>query len=181
LVEAEYDNNTAIAKCVALRDTHFRILLFHGESEKDIVVVIEKISGCNMIFEEEYIAIMNAARYGEIMPRETPKSFNKSNLEEESKNSDDIPFEHNILGKTLMSEKSCVPSDRRDIHVIAIGDCTDQSILDERTNNIDDIPLEHDILEESIVSEKGCVPSDRRDIHIMAIGESLPTNPAHVS
>jgi len=181
LVEAEYDNNTAIAKCVALRDTHFRILLFHGESEKDIVVVIEKISGCNMIFEEEYIAIMNAARYGEIMPRETPKSFNKSNLEDQSSNSDDIPLEHNILEKNLVSEKSCVPSDRRDISVGTWTCFTDQSTLDEQSKNSDDIPLEHDILEESIVSEKGCVPSDRRDIHIMAIGESLPTNPAHVS
>eukprot|EP00555_Chaetoceros_dichaeta_P006374 CAMPEP_0198259564 /NCGR_PEP_ID=MMETSP1447-20131203/8721_1 /TAXON_ID=420782 /ORGANISM="Chaetoceros dichaeta, Strain CCMP1751" /LENGTH=173 /DNA_ID=CAMNT_0043946985 /DNA_START=109 /DNA_END=630 /DNA_ORIENTATION=- len=122
-VEAEYDNNTAIAKCVALNDTHFRILLFHGESQKDIVVVIQKISGCNLIFEEEYHAIMNAARYGEIAPRETPtpEDFKKNTLDEQS-NSGGIPLEHNILEKSLVSEKSCVHYDRRDIHIMAIGD-----------------------------------------------------------
>jgi len=74
LVAAEYNNDNASASCVALRDTHFSILLFRGETQKEIIVVIRKISGCDLIFREEYEALMNAAVFGEIMPRmEDPK------------------------------------------------------------------------------------------------------------
>lgn len=64
-------------------------MLFQGESQKDIAMVIQKSSGCNLIFEEEYHAIMNAAKYGEIAPRER--------FDEQSTNSDNIALEHDIL------------------------------------------------------------------------------------
>jgi len=46
------------------------VMLFSAETEKETNVVIEKISGCDLIFEEEHIALMNAAMFGEIMPRD---------------------------------------------------------------------------------------------------------------
>jgi len=70
LVNAEYADDPAVATCIGLRDTHFRVMLFSAETEKEINVVIEKISGCDLIFEEEHIALMNAAMFGEIMPRD---------------------------------------------------------------------------------------------------------------
>jgi len=69
-VDAEYANDPAVATCTAIRDTHFRVMLFRAETEKEINVVIQKISGSDLIFEEEYIALMNAAMFGEIMPRD---------------------------------------------------------------------------------------------------------------
>ena len=69
LIEANYDNDGASARCIAMRNTHFRIKLFRGETEKHIIVVIEKKSGCDLIFQEEYHALMCAARFGEIHPR----------------------------------------------------------------------------------------------------------------
>jgi len=69
LIKADYDNGGASARCVAMRNTHFCIKLFRGETEKHIIVVIEKESGCDLIFREEYHALMCAARFGEIHPR----------------------------------------------------------------------------------------------------------------
>merc|ERR1711935_451302 len=70
LINAEYVNDPAVATCIGLRDTRFRVMLFSAETEKEINVVIEKISGCDLIFEEEHIAFMNAVMFGEIMPRD---------------------------------------------------------------------------------------------------------------
>jgi len=69
-VNAEYVDDPAAATCIGLRNTHFRVILFSAETEKEINVVIEKISGCDLIFEEEHIAFMNAVMFGEIMPRD---------------------------------------------------------------------------------------------------------------
>jgi len=82
-VDAEYSNDPAVATCTAMRNTHFRVMLFRAETEKEINVVIQKISGSDLIFEEEHIALMNAAMFGEIMPRDPEQTANATTPPEE--------------------------------------------------------------------------------------------------
>jgi len=80
---AVYVDDPAVATCIGLRNTHFRVMLFSAETEKEINVVIEKISGCDLIFEEEHIAFMNAVMFGEIMPRDDEQTTNATTPPEE--------------------------------------------------------------------------------------------------
>jgi len=116
-IEATYDNDTATAKCVAIRNTHFHIMLFHGETERHIIVKMRRMSGCALIFQEEYRAIMNAAKFGEISRRKVLPT-----LDEPCKNDDFIPLQDSILEKNLTSMKIYLHSDRHDTRVLALED-----------------------------------------------------------
>ena len=116
-IEAEYNNDTATAKCMAMRNTHFRITLFYGETERHIIVKMKRMSGCSLIFQEEYRAIMNAAKFGEISPRKVlPTSDGYC------RNNDFIPLQDSVLKKNLLSLKSYLRSDCHDVRVLALED-----------------------------------------------------------
>ena len=68
-IEAEYNNELATVEYIVPQNTHFRIMLFHGKIERYIIVDICKMSSCSLVFQEEYRAIMNAAKFGEISRR----------------------------------------------------------------------------------------------------------------
>eukprot|EP00555_Chaetoceros_dichaeta_P011540 CAMPEP_0198265126 /NCGR_PEP_ID=MMETSP1447-20131203/20377_1 /TAXON_ID=420782 /ORGANISM="Chaetoceros dichaeta, Strain CCMP1751" /LENGTH=117 /DNA_ID=CAMNT_0043954425 /DNA_START=88 /DNA_END=438 /DNA_ORIENTATION=- len=72
-VDGEYDDDTAVANCVAPNNTRFRIVLYQGEiqgTQETIIVDMRRISGSIAIYQEEHHAIMCAAKFGEIWPRE---------------------------------------------------------------------------------------------------------------
>jgi len=122
-VEAEYDNDTATAKCMALRNTHFRIILYQGETQKHIIVDMRRMSGCSLIFQEEYGAIMNAAKFGEIAPREVvPFSKSSTSDSKPCKNNDYIPLQDGVLEQSLVSAKKHLHSDFHDVRVLALED-----------------------------------------------------------
>jgi len=103
-VSAEYDNDAAVATCVAMRDTHFRIMLFRGETDKDINVVIQKISGCDLIFEEECQALMSAAMFGEIWPRNTIEEDPEAPTDDKTSQNNDNTLPH-LMVKEMTNEK----------------------------------------------------------------------------
>ena len=120
-IEAEYDSDTATAKCIALRNTHFRIILFHGETERHIIVDIKRMSGCSLIFQEEYRAIMNAAKFGEITTRKVSQYAQIPTSNEQYRN-DSIPLQDDVLKQSLLSMKIHLYSDCHDIRVMALED-----------------------------------------------------------
>jgi len=109
--EAEYDNDTATAKCMAPQNTRFRIKLFHGETERHIIVDMRKISGCGLVYQEEYRAIMNAAKFGEIAQRKPSEYVKPLVLDEPGMDNNYIPLKDSVLKQSPLSVKSHFHSD----------------------------------------------------------------------
>lgn len=156
-IEAEYDTETATAKCIALRNTHFRITLFHGETERHIIVKIRRMSGCSLIFHEEYRALMNAAKFGEITTRKVLQYVETPTSDGQYRN-DFIPLQDNVLEQILLSMNSHIHSGRYDVRVMALEDMasttnSEHSLLDDTALKASTIIMEKNLgIRESVSS-----------------------------
>lgn len=121
-IEAEYDNDTATAECIASQNTHFRVMLFRGETERHIIVDIRRMSGCSLVFREEYRALMNAAKCGEIAPRKASQCIKMPTLGEHQRDNGYIPLPNSVLEKSLLSMKNHLQSECHDTRVLALED-----------------------------------------------------------
>jgi len=123
-IETEYDDDTATANCTALPNTTFRIRLFHGEMENYIIVDMRRMSGCSLVFQEEFCAIMNAARFGDITPRRI-KNLGTLNKSHELKYHIP-PLPKGTLEQHLLSIKNYLCSECHDVRLLALEDvaCT---------------------------------------------------------
>jgi len=121
-VEAEYDNDTAFANCMASNNTYFRIRLYQGDTHRSIIVDMRRMSGCSLIFQKEYRAIMNAAKFGEIAPREVLENFKISPSDMQYRNNEFIPLQDGILEQTFLSLKNRLLSDCHDLRMLALED-----------------------------------------------------------
>eukprot|EP00555_Chaetoceros_dichaeta_P000166 CAMPEP_0198276866 /NCGR_PEP_ID=MMETSP1447-20131203/65539_1 /TAXON_ID=420782 /ORGANISM="Chaetoceros dichaeta, Strain CCMP1751" /LENGTH=397 /DNA_ID=CAMNT_0043971839 /DNA_START=24 /DNA_END=1218 /DNA_ORIENTATION=- len=119
-VEAEYDNDTAVANCVASNNTHFRVMLYQGETQGTIIVDMRRMSGSSMIFQEEYRAIMSAAKFGEIWPREKLECLKITPSDKQYRNNGYIPLQDGVLEQTLLSFKNKLCSDCYDERMLAL-------------------------------------------------------------
>jgi len=118
-IETEYDDDTATAKCMAPRNTTLRIALFHGETENHIIVDIRRMGGCSLVFQEEYRAIMKAAKLGEITPS---KKVDLGIRKKAQETTDYIPLKKGVLEENLVSNKSFLGSECHDTCVLALED-----------------------------------------------------------
>lgn len=121
-IEAKYDNDTATAECITSHNTHFRVMLSHGETERHIIMDIRRISGCSLVFQEEYRALMNAAKFGEITTKNTLQCIKSLTLGEQQRNNGYIPLPNGILEKDLLSMNNHLQSECHDIRVMALED-----------------------------------------------------------
>ena len=65
-IDTIYDNEKAITICLASHNTIFRVRLFKGRSPENIIVKVERLAGCSLIYGDEYRAILWAVKFGEI-------------------------------------------------------------------------------------------------------------------
>lgn len=156
-IEAKYDTDTATAKCIALQNTHFRITLFYGETERHVILNIRRMSGCSLIFQEEYRALMNAAKFGEITTRKVLQYVETPTLDAQYRNNV-IPLQDNVLEQSLLSMKSHILSGRHDDHVLALEDMasttdSEHSLLDDTALKASSVIIEENFgIRESLLS-----------------------------
>lgn len=66
-VHAIYDNNMAMAKCKTPSYIKFNIRLFQAPGYPgNMIIEVRRMCGCSLAFREEYRAIYQAAKYGEV-------------------------------------------------------------------------------------------------------------------
>jgi len=133
-IEAVYNNERAIAICTASHNTIFRVRLFKGKSSGSILVEVQKLSGCSLIFNVEYRAILQSTKYNEIPVSEQPQHYTTA-LTGMYGNTY-IPLDDSILEETIYTAQSDLLSDRQDAYLLALEDIASTTNPQQSSNSI---------------------------------------------
>merc|ERR1712045_750619 len=145
-IETEYDDENPTANCTASKNTKFLVRLYYksktsSPSEQNIILVqVQRRSGCSLIFNEEYKAIIQAAKYGHIVaPKKIVTGTSRMRSSRLSNILPDIPVEEGVLERSLDNAQSQLLSNGYDTRILGLEDVaatTNPQILS------DDIALE---------------------------------------
>jgi len=128
-IETKYDNDYPIANCIASSNTKYRIQLYYksvksSPSNTNIILIeVHRRSGCSLVFNQEYNAIVHAAKYGEIVAPDT--SIDGMATVKNSMISKTIPaisIEDSLLDKSLENAQSELLSKEYDIRLSGLED-----------------------------------------------------------
>jgi len=133
-VEVVYDNERATAMCTASQNTNFRISLFKGKSSGSILVEVQKMNGCSLIFNAEYRAILQYSKFGEIHVSEKSQCYTTPSTEIYGNKY--IPLDDSILEETIYTAQSDLLSDRQDVYLFALEDIASTTNCQQSSESI---------------------------------------------